>query len=77
MIYWGSLKSWGLRLLRTKLFLLSPAVHPCNVRGNDMLGDIKVLEVEKPVVCFVLNLNFVENGIYHCAQLVLQQTVQD
>ena len=39
---------------------------------NDMLGDIKVLEVKKPVVCFVLNLIFVETGIYHCAQLVLQ-----
>ena len=42
-----------------------------------MLGDIKVLEVKKPVFCFVLNLIFVDNGIYHCAQLVLQETEQD
>ena len=33
---------------------------------NDMLGDIKALEVTKLVVCFALNLIFVENGIYHC-----------
>ena len=44
---------------------------------NDMVGDIKVLEVKKPVVCFVLSLFFVENGKYHWAQLVLQETEQD
>ena len=44
---------------------------------NDMLEDIKVLEVKKPVVCFVLNLIFVKKRIYHCAQVVLQETEQD
>ena len=62
-------------LLFSKLFLLSPASQ--GGKPNEMLGDIKVLEVKKPVVCFVLNLIFVENGIYHCVQLVLQEKVQD
>ena len=44
---------------------------------NDMLGDIKVLEVKEPMVCFGLNLIFFVNRIYHCAQLVLQETEQD
>ena len=38
---------------------------------NDKLGEIKVMEVKKPVVCFVLNLIFVENRIYPSDDLVL------
>ena len=36
---------WGLMLLRSKLFLLSPAPHPSNARGVTQMLSLEIIKV--------------------------------